>query len=318
MVLSPLLLEAVAMVTVEPVGDLRQFRILLLQLSVPQPRHAPPPFAGLNPAILKVLRGHEILRDCHRVVEVEHGMPPPAWHKDSLSRVLHKLNVLEGLSHLCFEPREDVCKVIDGLIVLLGELEALALDHLFGHMWREENPPFSARDEGIPRRGAQWINVHVASGALGSNEKPSVGRTPLFANETEEVLLEVLGYLVIVKKLLLPIVLGKPRIEDVQWAVVLLAQHVPQEVLQLDPHGVAVIVVTDAKFRVAIALVQLLQVPVLPCRPLLDDSIDEHREVWNLVHADEVVDAQVLCVDPGYGSVLRWLTKTVWAQKVLA
>ena len=121
-------------------------------------------------------------------------MPPAPGDEDGLPRVLDGLDGPEprrpvrrlGLGVDDTEPR-------DRLVPLLPSLAGLHGDQLLGGVRGEEAPALVTRDEGVPGRGAQGVDVDAGAGSARPNDNPAVGRPLGLAAVFEKVIREIFG-----------------------------------------------------------------------------------------------------------------------------
>ena len=121
-------------------------------------------------------------------------MPPAPGDEDGLPRVLDGLDRSEpgrpvrglglGVDHT--EPR-------DRLVPLLPPLAGLHGDQLLGGVRGEEAPALVTRDEGVPGRGAQGVDVDAGAGSARPYDNPAVGRPLGLAAVFEKVIREIFG-----------------------------------------------------------------------------------------------------------------------------
>ena len=102
----------------------------------------------------------------------------------------------------------------------------LSLDHPRRRFWGEEDPPLAPADQRVPGAGGQGVNVVGCTAAFRANEKPAVRRPPLLPDQSEQVLPEVLGRLVMLHERFGLRILVEATIEQVQGAVVPLQGHI--------------------------------------------------------------------------------------------
>eukprot|EP00312_Isochrysidales_sp_CCMP1244_P011968 CAMPEP_0196711810 /NCGR_PEP_ID=MMETSP1090-20130531/73088_1 /TAXON_ID=37098 /ORGANISM="Isochrysis sp, Strain CCMP1244" /LENGTH=192 /DNA_ID=CAMNT_0042051885 /DNA_START=1 /DNA_END=577 /DNA_ORIENTATION=+ len=131
----------------------------------------------------EVARSPEALRPCQRRVEVHDGVPPASRERDHLARPLHQVDLAKALAaeswqHFVHEfaraARQVQPEACSGAPDQIG---ARRVERLAWHRGREEDPPFVAHEECVPRAVAPWILVDERSRALWARKQPAPHRS---------------------------------------------------------------------------------------------------------------------------------------------
>mmetsp|Transcript_805 Transcript_805/g.2610 ORF Transcript_805/g.2610 Transcript_805/m.2610 type:complete len:205 (-) Transcript_805:352-966(-) len=131
----------------------------------------------------EVARSPEALRPCQRRVEVHDGVPPASRERDHLARPLHQVDLAKVLAaeswqHFVHEfaraARQVQPEACSGAPDQIG---ARRVERLAWHRGREEDPPFVAHEECVPRGVAPWILVDERSRALWARKQPAPHRS---------------------------------------------------------------------------------------------------------------------------------------------
>mmetsp|Transcript_46251 Transcript_46251/g.138242 ORF Transcript_46251/g.138242 Transcript_46251/m.138242 type:complete len:305 (+) Transcript_46251:429-1343(+) len=206
-----------------------QVRDLLALLPCPLPHQA----EVVGPAV--------VLRDRDGVIQVQHAMPPVAWHEDDVAGALDALVDLQlGMSLL--DPGEDEVKVHDGLVVLALADHVPPLHDPLVLLRLEEHPTLAPVRDGVPGGCAQGVDVHRRSRTLRPDAEPAVRRSRIVVDQCKPVVGEVFGLLVVVHQRSDVAVVVHVGLEEVERAVVLLPADVVGVVLELHPQLLALVV----------------------------------------------------------------------------
>mmetsp|Transcript_92642 Transcript_92642/g.215266 ORF Transcript_92642/g.215266 Transcript_92642/m.215266 type:complete len:305 (-) Transcript_92642:618-1532(-) len=254
---SSLMTHAEAITPVQPDRPLIELRGVPLHVAKPQIGNLFSLLPSLLPDHSEVVRPAVVLRNGNGVVEVQHTMPPIARHKDDVSRALDAfINLQLGVGAL--DPWQYEVKVHDGFVIFAAAYDVSPLHNLFGLLRIKEHPALAAVCDGVPSRGTQGVGVHRRARTLRPNAEPAVWRPCIIVHESQPVMREEVGQLIIAHQRSNVAIVIHIGLEQVQGTVILLPPDVVSVVLELHPQFLAFVVLCHLECDVPEPLLQRL------------------------------------------------------------
>ncbi len=107
---------------------------------------------------------HDVLGDGDGVRKVDDSMPQSSRHEHGLPRPLNELPDLQLLSRiLLLYFGQNLNKVVDGFVFVVGSSELFALHDCFGYALSKQDPSFVASQRGIPGGGMERVDVDCSA-----------------------------------------------------------------------------------------------------------------------------------------------------------
>ena len=132
-------------------------------------------------------------------IQQESYAPPSIGNKHSFPSFLCKFITCKVLEHasisnfngLGLDSRQNMHKVMNSLVIFAIANKVFSFRNMLGDVWWEEDPSFLTHNESVPSCRGERINVYGCTGAFGAHEEPSIRRTTVFTNETEQIVTEI-------------------------------------------------------------------------------------------------------------------------------
>ena len=145
--------------------------------------------ASAEPNFVEVAFIAEVLGDSDREIEVQHTMPPVAWHENRLTWVLDTLDydgksigTLRAL--LLLESWQDFVEILYSFVIFALLEQMLTTDEflIYARARWHQDPAFMAANARVPSRRTKWILMNLAAGAPRPDQEPPVRWRLLFSH----------------------------------------------------------------------------------------------------------------------------------------